>query len=391
MNRPVIITLWIASLAVCGWLCWQQGRDAGRTEGPAAVLASPPRQPAAAPAAAPAPARGLAAVVARVSAAAELAPDSEEFANAIRGVLREPDSRRRMAAWYAILENLTPAHMAAIVPLIKENDTRGPGSGSEWAMLWEVWAAKDGAGAMTFLQNHDWTGWSRLSRPGARYNAMIGWGRGDAAGGAAWLKQPGNHQDDLERALISGWSNKDPEAAAAWAFHNNVSQGNVESIFGEMCRRGGVGRLEQWFQQQPADSIYMENAASALASAKIRNDPAAAAEWLVKNEQQPWMSSSNQLPKKVQELAGKDPVLAMQTAQSLSNPHAAAIAMNAWCDKDIRAASEWMKANPNAPHYDSAAAQLAAQLKSEDPEAARAWAGTIRDPARRDAVLSSIP
>ena len=84
-------------------------------------------------------------------------------------------------------------------------------------MMWEVWAAKDGAGALAFLKQHDWTGWGKLARPGARYNALIGWGRSDPEAAAAWLKQPGNHADDLERALLIGWSNKDPEAAAAWA------------------------------------------------------------------------------------------------------------------------------------------------------------------------------
>jgi hypothetical protein len=392
MKRLCYLTFWILSLALCGWLGWQEGRKSGREERRHNVSITPPPATASVPpATVAAPAKGMAAVVAKVSAAAEMAPDSEEFANAVRDVLREPDSRRRMAAWYALLENLTPAHMAAIVPLIRENDLRGPGSGSEWAMMWEVWAAKDGAGAMNFLQQHDWTGWSRLSRPGARYNAMIGWGRGNPAAGAAWLQQPGNHQDDLERALLVGWSNKNPEAAAAWAFNNNVDQGNVDSIFGEMCRRGGAEQLEKWFQQQPADSVYMEKAAGALASAKIRNDPAAAAEWLVQNENQPWMAGGDILREKTQELAGKDPALAMQMAQSVSDPHAAGFAMLTWCDKDIHAASEWMKANPNAPHYDSAAAQLAAKLKSEDPEAARAWAGTIRDAARRAAALSAIP
>lgn len=65
--------------------------------------------------------------------------------------------------------------------------------------------------------------------------------------------------------------------------------------------------------------------------------------------------------------------------------------MAVWCDKDIHAASEWMKANPHVSNYDSAAAEPTAKLKSEDPEAARAWAGTIRDPVKRTAALSAIP
>lgn len=392
MNRSLLFTLWLLSLFLCGWLCWLQGRSSQAESAQSVVpvrlhgaaLAGP------APPTGAAPAKGMAAVVAKVSAAADMAPDSEAFANAVREVLREPDERRRMAAWYAILEGLSPAHLAAIVPLIKENDTRGPGSGSEWAMLWEVWAAKDGDGAMSFLQNHDWNGWSKLARPGARYNAMIGWGRGDAETAAAWLQQPGNHQEDLERALIAGWSNKDPEAAAAWVISNQANVNNMDAILGELCRRGGVERLEEWFQQQTAQGKYLERGAKALASAKIRNDPAAAAEWLVKNEQQPWWGDGDTLLNRMYELAGKSPELAMQTAQRMASPHAAGFAMDAWCEKDIRAASEWMKSNPNAPQYDKAATALASRLKSEDPEAARAWAETIRDAAHREFVLKSL-
>ena len=157
MKRALLPLLWILSLAVCGWLCWDRGHEAGRSENHSPVVKALADAGRAAPEKPPAstPAKGMASIVAAAAGTADLAPDSAEFANAIRGVLREPDGRRRMAAWYTVLENLTPAHLAAIVPLIRENDIRGPGSGSEWAMLWEVWAAKDGAGAVSFLQQHD--------------------------------------------------------------------------------------------------------------------------------------------------------------------------------------------------------------------------------------------
>src|SRR5687767_12349004 len=126
MKRTHYIVLWAVSLLTCGWLCWDRGREAGRGEQRAPVSdAIRKTTPAAAAKSSAAPgANGMAAVVAQVAGAAELAPDSPGFANAVRKVMREPDSRRRMAAWYALLENLTPAHLAAIVPLIRENDIR---------------------------------------------------------------------------------------------------------------------------------------------------------------------------------------------------------------------------------------------------------------------------
>lgn len=167
MKRAHYLLLWAVSLLTCGWLCWDRGREAGRGEqrAPVTNAINKAAQPVAPNPPLTTLAKGIAAVVAQVSGAAELAPDSPEFADEVRKVMREPDTRRRMAAWYALLENLSPAHLAAIVPLIRENDIRGPGSGSEWAMMWEVWAGKDGAGAIAFLKQHDWTGWSKLTGP----------------------------------------------------------------------------------------------------------------------------------------------------------------------------------------------------------------------------------
>lgn len=390
MKPAHYLLLWALSLLTCGWLCWDRGREAGRGENRDPVSDALSKATGAAPKSMPSlPPKGMASVVVQVDGAAELAPDSPEFATAVRKVMRETDSRRRMAAWYALLENLTPAHLAAIVPLIRENDIRGPGSGSEWAMMWEVWAAKDGAGALAFLQQHDWTGWSKLSRPGARYNALIGWGRGDPETAAAWLQQPGNHADDLERALLIGWSNKDPEAAATWGVAH-ASQGSLEPAFGEMSRRGGVERLEQWVQGQRPENIHLEQAAEALGRAKIRSDPTAAAAWLEQNEDQPWNRGGNRIVGLTKDLAGKDPVAAMMLAQRLKNEHAAGTVMQVWCNADITAASEWLKANPDIPRYDSSVASLVQKLKIEDPEAARAWADTIRDPAKKASAIATL-
>jgi inhibitor of KinA sporulation pathway (predicted exonuclease) len=50
----------------------------------------------------------------------------------------------------------------------------------------------------------------------------------------------------------------------------------------------------------------------------------------------------------------------------------------------------WLQKNRNAPHFDEVVAPFIRTIRSTDPEAAAAWAETIRDPEIKKSVLSTL-
>ena len=123
MKAAVLSLAWVASLTACGVVCWKLGARSQPAPPPSAVPARVPAVVApadrrATPPAAPDP-ESFAGLAAEAAEAAKLPPESEAFANVVRKAFDEPDKRRRLAAWYALLEGLTPEHLRAIVPRIR--------------------------------------------------------------------------------------------------------------------------------------------------------------------------------------------------------------------------------------------------------------------------------
>lgn len=93
--------------------------------------------------------------------------------------------------------------------------------------------------------------------------------------------------------------------------------------------------------------------------------------------------------------AGSQPGQAMDYVASLGSQRPRLTAtvpgiVSAWVKADLGAPGEWLNAHPQSPLYDDAAVAYVKELKSEDPNAARQWAQTIHDPARKQAVLQLL-
>jgi hypothetical protein len=55
-----------------------------------------------------------------------------------------------------------------------------------------------------------------------------------------------------------------------------------------------------------------------------------------------------------------------------------------WADRDYNATAAWLGlAPPGVPWRDAAIASFVGKIRSVDPDAARTWADTIKDPALR--------
>jgi len=335
---------------------------------------------------------------ARTGADGELPPgDSPKFAMKVREVLADPFENRRLARLQLLLEQCNTAQFAAMVPLIHENDLRGTGSGEEWELVMQNWARKDGAGVMDFIRTYDWKGWHPLSGPGAKYEALVGWATASPQAALAYFEDPANkmrHDSNLQRALVMGWVAQDPEGAAAWVLQPgqaDITGQAHQLIVDAVCRKGGQELLDQWFAGLPQDAPGLAALARAVATAKNRFQPDKAAEWIESQKGKPWIEEGSLVTNTAMNLAARDPQAAMAWAGRTGSAAAANAAMQSWCRRDVGAASEWLKSNSGIPNYDQAATPIIQAIQREDPEAARAWARTLKDAALREQVLSSLP
>lgn len=89
-----------------------------------------------------------------------------------------------------------------------------------------------------------------------------------------------------------------------------------------------------------------------------------------------------------------DPLAALAWAAGYSDAglreKAAGAAVEAWAKEDAWGASQWLDAQPPGEQRDVAAHHLARVLRTDDPESAWIWAGSISDPATRMEARAAV-
>ena len=322
---------------------------------------------------------------------------SAAFADLIRGTFRDPLKERRLGRLQILLEKCGPEHFAAMVPLIRENDLRGTGSGDEWSLLWGQWGQKAGAAAMQAVQELDWKGWDPAAPAEGQYKALSGWATVDPAAARRYLEEMTGtvHKGNpLSLAVLRGWSVTDPAGAADWLRQRGTgTRDEYRAVVEAMGRREGPEAVDAWLAGlgKKEDSAAVRGFAEAVSYAKRHQDPAAAAAWVEQHLKEPWMQGSPVIQNTASAYAQRDPAGAMAWAARTGLSNAAGIAMRQWCESDVGAACEWLQANRQSPAYSPAVISLVNRYRGEDPDAARLWANTIPDEALRQKVLETLP
>ena len=324
------------------------------------------------------------------------AADSPAFAALIRKVFRDPLRSRRIKALQAYMEKCGPEHLAAIIPLIRESDLRGCTNGEEWSLLWSEWGQKNGKSALEAIRETDWNGWDDRAPAEAQSRALAGWAALDPAAASAWLEttqEKLHHPPNLTKALLSGWSVADPQAAAAWLMGRTASSSeDYRTVVEAMSRKEGPEAVDAWLAglDKSGNSTAAHPFADAVTSLKARLDPVAAAGWIEQHAKEGWMKDSPAIAGTAAAYVEKDPVAGMDWAVRTGLECATSTAMEQWCAKDITAASAWLQSHRESPNYNASVLVLVHNLREENPEAARQWAGTINDAALKAQVLETI-
>ncbi|MBM4455830.1 MAG: hypothetical protein FJ411_05515 [Verrucomicrobia bacterium] len=188
------------------------------------------------------------------------------------------------------------------------------------------------------------------------------WGQLDGPGATAYASQvyaeTGN--PSLLREALSGWADKDPQAAVNQLAAMNLNDGLQQDIRRDL--------LEQWADLSPTAAAAYAAAnrnpdswrglVGTVADEWSKRDPAAAANWAAALD------------------AGRDKRAAIYTA--ISN----------WADADLNGAAAYVSGQPAGESRDTMAGTLARHIGQEDPASGLKWAAMVADPGSQERAIA---
>jgi hypothetical protein len=218
----------------------------------------------------------------------------------------------------------------------------------------ELWAERDPAAAAKWIDGMANDG----SMVAAAKSLATKWVQAQPEAAAQWVSglPNGPTRKAAIEALAEAWLEQDPEAASVWAFEEAEFNGNYE-LLGTTIREYSKRSPEdaEAFVRGMSEASHFQVALASHVLGRAEQDPAGTAQWL------------SQLPP-------TDPISSAEYTSSL---------MQVWAESDSIAASEWLSQLPAGPQRDAAAYGFSESIQRFEPEAAAAWANSIRDPQRR--------
>ena len=151
---------------------------------------------------------------------------------------------------------------------------------------------------------------------------------------------------------------------------------------------------KKWLEEHAtADDAVNSKRQGALAISWAESDAAAAAAY-VTEFMAPGVDRNVALVSVIQRWAQQDPAIAGKFVFGLKDAtlqqNAAVELVAIWADKDTAPPAQWIQSLPVSPLRDVCSDRLAREIAAEAPEAARAWAGEIRDTSLREKCLAAI-
>jgi hypothetical protein len=319
----------------------------------------------------------------------------QDFAQSVRGILRETMPTRRVAEFEKMLENASVDQFPELVTLIRAHDLDGSGSADEWSRLWASWGTRDPIGAMAFMKNFSWDGWDGSAPGEARKQIITNWAQVNPEAAKRFIeKSPELANGDRSGlfCLVDGWARVDPRATADWLFKNGLALGGeYTAVVESISRTGGQRALETWFAGLDQTKISAKDRngfAEKIAGKKLEHEPEKAAAWVEANLKESWVKESEVVISTALAYANRDPKAAMAWANRTGMKQATDCAMFAWCIKDVNAANQWANENSKTDTLYEFASQVMQKRLNQDPVAARAWAEKITNKALRDRLLN---
>lgn len=312
------------------------------------------------------------------------------FREYLRAAFNEPNDLRRTGMLAELLSTLGPENLPAVLAMYESMPNRGWESIREWNMLMYAWGQFDGASAVAYAREN------MGGRRGGYLTAaaMRSWASVNPQAALEWKESAGSTGGPgdffLNAALISGFAQNDPAAAAAYvtAMDAGPQRQRLTGVLVNEYLKQGYGSATGWAQSLSDPSLKTE-AYTEIMRRWARDDVDAAARWLTPQLDQPFASAA--AAELAGEMAETNPAGALDLVYSMpegeARDEALAETLEEWAERDPEAAALWLDEQPIAPATDLAVAAYAREVARLDPTAAMDWAQTIYDDNQRQSAI----
>lgn len=322
-----------------------------------------------------------------------------EVAVAWERALTEPDPLVRARKLADLLGVLTAESASLVAEVFQQFEKAGRNFESELNLFLRAWGRVDGGAAVVFTTK----GGTDLKAKSKTLAALAGWATTDALSTRAWLEALPDTapREALIYGLLDGWSTVSFAAAADYAAARPRSESRNsfrELLLERSLAAGGVPAAQQWFAGIPDNehnSLFKQHAFDEVIRAMLYRDPAAAAQWLAQQGGRAYLTAGP-VTETAAKLAETAPLEALRWLENFrAAPDGAvkdgvSLVMKDWAKRDVSAAGLFLQGQSQHPQYDAMAGSFAQAVAKSNPQAAIAWAQSIRNEAARIAAQDAV-
>ena len=305
-------------------------------------------------------------------------PSAQDF----RDLLFRQPTLQRTIAYANLLSQLTPDNAKEVLALMAANATTYD-LHREHELAWERWAEIDGPAACAAIFANN----SRFERTDMSERTIRAWALRDPQAARDWLRQQEDIplRDGMMRGVLDGFAAVDPAGAQKFIAEELQEASLKTHGYWRVARSyladGGLPAVQSYFAKfDKADPQYAPMRIT-VADMFVDAGSPEALQWLGALDEQGRSDVSNYVTSRLVEDKPDQLVRALaagNTPPGLNREVLISNAVRAWVGTNPNAMGEWLKANKNAAHYDEVAVAYVNQIRSVDPEAAAAWAATIK-------------
>ncbi len=326
-----------------------------------------------------------------------LSDETIDTIDAIRLTLENPSTAGKRD-YLALLQNLTPEEAPKMIRLFRELGSLGYAVSDYDRLFWQRWAEIDGPAASALIFDRD----KRFEETGLSNLAISTWAKQDPEAAKAWLLD----QEDIPlrqgmmNGLIEGMAENDPAAALRFLEESNLPPNHRAKAYTQIARQFqmqfGLESVGSWYTELAPGHPHHELVAVATTQAYARAPFAEALNWAnsldgsstadLRTRDSLHANLANSRPDGlVRYLGHTDGADQLGGVAPLTER-----AVARWTQANPGAMANWLKGNRNMRNYDLVAAPFVLQIASQDPEAASAWADTLRDPDLKQEITERL-
>ncbi|MBC7854013.1 MAG: hypothetical protein IAF94_11295 [Pirellulaceae bacterium] len=322
---------------------------------------------------------------------------SNDTLGAIRLSIQDQSTKGKRD-YLSLLQDLTPEDAPKMIAMFQELGHLGFPTPEYDRLFWQRWAEIDGAAASAMMFDRD----KRFKETNLSNLAISTWAKNDPDAATAWLfsQEDIPLREGMTKGLIEGMAEHDPAAAMRFLDYTDLSTEQLAHGYAQVAKQyhiqEGLDAVGQWYGEMAADDPNLELVINAATQIYARAPIAEALAWAdsldgssaagSRTRDQLYARIASGRPDNLLVYLGKEPgASALNGVGPLAQQ-----AVARWTQTNPGAMANWLKNNREIPNYDLVTTPFAVQIASQDPEAALAWADTLRDPDLRSAVRDQI-